>query len=70
MPCPQRLACTATHDAVEVERLYRVNGHFEAALGTQPTQPSLFIAIDSSAYTGFADGLSQALDVVFGWGCR
>jgi hypothetical protein len=70
VPCPRRLACTATNDAVEVERLHRVNGHFEAALGTQPTQPSLFIAIDSSAYTSFADGLSQALDIVFGWGCR
>ena len=31
---------------------------------------SLFIAIDSRAHTGFTDGTSQTLDLVFGCGCE
>jgi hypothetical protein len=69
-PCCELLPLTAKHDTVEVECPHRVDGHFEAALGTEPTKPSLFIAIERGAYTGLTDGISQPLDVIVGGGCR
>ena len=62
-PVRQKLVCPATHDAVEVDCLHRVDGHFEAAFGTQPTEPPPS-SPSIAAHIDFADGLSHAHDAV------